>query len=77
MAISKVIVPNGWVCTLRDAPPGPFVTQTHPDLLCFKSEYRTSDGRIEAYNSAGEFFASGDDTLVQPVEMIVGEPDNG
>ncbi len=71
----KVIVPDGWPCTLAECPPGPFVTLENPDLLCFKSEYtqddRGDDGRIMAYNSAGEFFCGdGDKTKVQPVEML-------
>ena len=74
---TKQIIPNGWPCTLQEAPPGPFVSMSHPDLLCFKSEYthadkeHPNDNRVMAFNSAGEFFCSGNDTMVQPVEMIV------
>jgi hypothetical protein len=68
--IKRTIVPLGWPCTLLEAPPGPFVTIIHPDLLCFKSDYYTDDGRAQAYNSAGEYFCTGDECKVQPVEMI-------
>ncbi len=68
----KSITPVGWPCSLAEAPPGPFVTLEHPDLLCFKSEYHHDDGRVMAFNSAGEFYCGERDaTLVQPVEMVV------
>lgn len=68
----KIITPVGWPCTLAEAPPGPFVTLEHPDLLCFKSEYHHDNGRVMAYNSAGEFFCGkGNEHQVQPVEMVV------
>ena len=69
--MKKSIEPNGWPCTLLAAPPGPFVTLEHPEELCFKSEYREDDGRIRAFNSAGEFFCRGNDALVQPVYMRI------
>lgn len=68
----KKIVPLGWPCSLEAAPPGPFVTTEDPDLLCFKSEYRHEDGRVMAFNSAGEYFVSHYAT-VQPVEMVLEE----
>lgn len=72
--IQKIIVPQGWPCTLAEAPPGPFVTPENPELLCFKTEYHHDDGRVMAYNSAGEFFCGdGNAHQVQPVEMIVEE----
>ena len=70
--IQKYITPVEWPCTLAEAPRGPFVTLANPDLLCFKSEYHHDDGRVMAFNSAGEFFCGeGDQTQVQPVEMTV------
>lgn len=72
--MKKIIVPDGWPCRLDQASPGPFVTLEHPHLLCFKSEYRHDDGRVMAYNSAGEFFCGdGDKHIVQPVEMVITE----
>ena len=68
------IMPYGWACTLAEAPPGPFVTIENPGLLCFKSEYHEEDGKVRAFNSAGEFFcAEGNATKVQPVEMLESE----
>lgn len=71
--ILKSIVPDGWQCSLEDAPPGPFVSVANPNLLCFKSEYSDESGPI-AYNSAGErYHGGGPKTVVQPVEMIIEE----
>jgi hypothetical protein len=63
--------PNGWPCRLDECPPGPFVNGN--DSLGFKSEY-SKDGKIEAYNEAGEFFVAGcsdepcrREIMVQPV----------
>lgn len=66
--IRRVIVPDGWACTVKECRPGPFVTLENPELLCFMSEYHHDDGRCMAYNSAGEFFCG--EALVQPVNMI-------
>ena len=68
----KFIVPEGWPCTLADAPEGMFVTLEQPNLICFKSEYHLEDGRVKAFNSAGEYFhGNGDDHIVQPVRLEV------
>ena len=67
--IEKRIIPSGWCDTLKNIDPGPFVTKTHPNLLCFKSEYHNKDNTVMAFNSAGEFFVTGDDTIVIPVFM--------
>ena len=69
------IVPNGWPCMLSECPPGPFIDPLFLDSLCFKSEYYTDDGRVQADNSAGEFFhgSDGGATIVQPVAMVVEE----
>lgn len=65
-----LILPEGWPCTLKEAPPGPFVTLTHPTLLCFKSEYHQENGRVMAFNCAGEFFCGdGDAHEVQPISL--------
>lgn len=65
------IEPNGWVCTLKECPPGHFV---FADSLCFKTEYTSSNGNIEVFNEAGEVFWGGknlpferDKIIVQPV----------
>jgi len=61
------IVPKGWPCTLQECPPGHFV---YEDQLCFKSEYSKNGnaGGIEAFNSAGEYFCAGENTVVQPAD---------
>ena len=63
-----VLEPDGWACKLSEAQPGPFLHSE--DHLGFKSEYRTDDGRVMAYNEAGEFFAVGDDAIVQPLKPV-------
>lgn len=62
-----VLNPNGWPCELSECPPGHFIELEY-QTLCFKSEYRNENGRIEAYNSGGEFFHG--DGLVQPVIAV-------
>lgn len=71
----KSITPRGWPCSLAECPPGPFVTLPNPDRLCFKSEYYHDDGKVMAFNSAGEYFyfVADSEEIVQPVEMIVEE----
>lgn len=49
---------------LHRMPPCHFV---YEGQLCFKTDYKNGDGKLEAYNSAGEFFCTPDDTIVQPV----------
>ena len=63
-----LIEPRGWLCSLEEAPPGPFINPKWPNMLCFKSEYHNENNKIMAYNVAGEYY--GDEGLVQPVEMI-------
>ena len=47
-------------CTLGKCPPGLFLFE---GILCFKSEYLTALGRVEAYVvSSGEFFVGGTKT---------------
>jgi len=72
-----VLNPLGWPCTLADCPPGPFIVPDHSDdtNLCFKSEYHSNSGSSEAYNSAGERFCTGDETIVQPLEALWEEYD--
>ena len=62
-----MIEPRGWPCALKEAPPGHFL---FTDTLCFKSEYHTPVGEIEAYTEAGEFFCAGSEALVQPVIAV-------
>ena len=66
----KTVVPDGWPCFLEECPNGPFIDLNYPDDLCFKSEYHHDDGRIMAYNSAGEFFRNVGNPTVQHVKMI-------
>lgn len=57
------IIPVGWPCKLKEAPPGFFVYNEH---LAFKSEY----GWDNVYCSSGEYFRPTDylNVMVQPVE---------
>ena len=49
-----VLVPVGWPCSLEECPPGAFLfAEEH---VGFKSEYRRSDGKPEAFNEAGEAY---------------------
>ena len=71
--IRIVMIPSSAECTLAECAPGFFV---HLGRLCFKSEYR-QEGKIEAFNSAGEYFWGGTNLeenrtkiLVQPVKVI-------
>lgn len=47
-----IIKPKGWLCLLKDCPPGFFV---YADSLCFKTEY----GQDEVYCESGEVFYGG------------------
>lgn len=60
-----IVTPVGWPCALGECPPGLFVCDGQ---LCFKPEYRTTIGRTDAYNSAGEYFVADLETVVQPCE---------
>ncbi len=67
-----VLKPHGWPCCLVKCPPGLFLSGESVGL---KSEYRESNGQIEAYNECGEFFWGGAKTeaerralIVQPLE---------
>ncbi len=77
--MKKLLMPIGWPCRLGDAPPGPFVTLTDPDLICMKSEYVFNESKpneLTSFNSAGEFFYTGVDCMVQPVEIEVREDED-
>jgi len=54
-----VIKPDGWMCQLKECPPGFFM---HEGQLCFKTEY----GQDEVYNSSGERFVVLN-PMVQPI----------
>lgn len=70
MSAILAIVPNGWPCKLCDAPEGMFVTMEDKDLICFKTEYTSIEGKVVAYNSGGEYFhGKGDEHIVQPVKL--------
>jgi hypothetical protein len=51
-----VIKPSQFPCTLAECPPGHFL---YGKSLCFKSEYKDVDGKIEAFCESGEFFVAG------------------
>ena len=70
-----LIVPSGWPCALRECPPGPFIDPDHPENLCFKSEYGDNDGKIDAFNAAGEYYTG--TGPVQPVEMVAVDEEVG
>lgn len=61
-----VMVPNNWSCSLEECPPGFFV---YENSLCFKTEYHRSNGQVNAFNEAGEYFYCEDDqkVIIQPV----------
>jgi len=63
-----VLKPEGWACTLEECPAGLFVFN---DSICFKSEYRTDEGQLEAYNEAGEFFWGGTKTYSERAKLVV------
>lgn len=62
------IEPEGWPCTLAECPPGLF---EYNGSIGFKSEYLNSEGNIEAFNSAGEFFWGGVSTHLERVRVVV------
>lgn len=73
-----VLKPDGWPCTIKEAPPGPIIFQgNNHTSLWFKSEYGNDnkrDGSYMAYNEAGEFLAVDQSTtFVQPVEVVIEE----
>ena len=63
-----ILEPNGWQCTFSECPAGLFVFN---DSVCFKSEYCTDKGELEAYNEAGEFFWGGTESYKIREELIV------
>lgn len=60
-----ILKPSGWPCTLAECAPGHFV---HEEQLCFKNEYSV-EGKLQAFNCAGEYFCMPDTTIVQPVDF--------
>ena len=63
------LIPTGWPCSLEECPPGHFLFDEK--YVGFKTEYRTSEGTIEAYNEAGEAHSGRhcpDEVIVQPLE---------
>ena len=68
-----MLIPDGWPVQLADCRPGPIlvcpVDAADDPQLCFKSEYKTDAGKIEAYNSAGEFLCIEPSHMVQPVTL--------
>jgi len=82
MSKTLSIVPYGWPCSLEQCAPGHFV---YNDNLCFKTEYITQQGKLEAYCETGEFFVGGATTeelrcqlMVQPVVAVwVDEDEEG
>lgn len=65
-----VLKPEGWSCSLDECPSGLFL---YNDNVCFKTEYHTTDGLVEAYCESGEVFVGGvsskerDNLIVQPL----------
>ena len=59
-----VLNPDSWECTLEECPPGLFVFE---GMVCFKTEYPTDSGKVQAFNKAGEMFCYEGTILVQPV----------
>jgi hypothetical protein len=74
MAKRLVLNPSGWPLPLGECPPGFFVFE---DDLCFKTEYRTEQGKMEVYCCSGEFFCAGTSSEEQKAGLIVQpvEPD--
>lgn len=56
--------------TLQECPPGFFLFE---DCLCFKTEYKTSDGWLEVYNEGGEAFWGGQ-TKKYGVKKLIVQP---
>lgn len=65
MSRELIIEPSGWPCTLKECIPGHLVYQ---DQLCFKTEY-SIDGKLQAFNCAGEYLCIPDSAIVQPVQF--------
>ena len=63
--------PDGWFVSVNTCPPGAFAFQYGDEWrLGFKSEYRTTNGKVEAFNSAGEFLCIDyDEVPVIPLEV--------
>ncbi len=82
MRTRRVILPDGWPCSLADCRPGFFMFH---EALCLKTGYRKPDGDLEAYNKAGEIFwgARGcmrdrkarENLIVQPVMVVMEDTD--
>lgn len=59
-----MLVPDGFACSIEECPPGPFAYGTGIEYsLGFKSEYKTKQGKIEAYCESGEFYC-GEDKVI-------------
>lgn len=63
-----VLNPNGWPCTLDECPTGLFVFN---HSVCMKTEYKTNNSELEAFNEAGEFFWGGTESCVAREKLIV------
>jgi hypothetical protein len=76
MSEQLIIKPFDWPCTLAECPSGLFVYDG--DLgseLAIKTEYKTAEGRIEAYcTSSGEFFAGNCTNTEAEREALVVQP---
>ena len=55
------LVPVAFSCPLGDCPPGPFVYGKNN--VGFKTEYRTTEGRMEVYCESGEAYHGDGDVI--------------
>lgn len=62
------IEPSAFPCKLIECPAGFFVFN---NSLCFKSEYFTAEGAVEAFCDSGEMFWGGVSTVEEQRDLIV------
>lgn len=57
MALVKIeLIPDGFPVPLCECPEGPFL---YGDMVGFKSEYGSNNGKIDAFCESGEYFWGG------------------
>ena len=62
-----VMKPADFPCTVEDCPPGFFL---YDEMTGFKSEYYSSNHKVEAYCDTGEAFCYTDEDLVTPLNYV-------
>lgn len=70
--MEAILEPIEWPCRLEHLRPGPAIiiaTPIRTGHLIFKTEY-TENGKIIAYNDAGEYLSMDPGTIVQAVYLI-------